>query len=263
MKNYFISNSDLHRDSLFIDLGGFTLAASTSKCGNKSVNEDCFLYYFVEPDTIILAVADGVGSTCNAHMASYTALEALLTSLSNTSVDEGSILRGIDAANHAILENVPGSATTLVIAFITADSYRYFSVGDSSSLLMGGFGKIKSKSRGHSAYDFHVESGLELREPSVAENLKTELISYLGSKDYICEVGVKIPMKKRDTVLLGSDGFFENIHDFDPLCFKNRSFMNKDIKQFEYLVEQKMNSTAGHPDDSTFIILRKQGNRNE
>lgn len=254
------SSGNHDREISLISCHDFTLGAFSRTCPGKGLNEDRFFYWAPEPSSLILAVADGVGSTPQAHEASAKALKAFGTYISRGEIDEGAIMRGIDKANDAVMNIGKGSATTIAVALIKDEAFRYFSVGDSSALLIGGRGKIKSQSKGHSAYNHLVESGIQIKDQAKTEPLKYELVSYLGTKDYICEVSSVKEFKERDSVLVGSDGFMDNVdlNRLEPLSFKGRDYSEDDLISIENRLQKTMESDNGHLDDATAIFARRK-----
>ena len=254
----YLSKGSESRETLLASQKDHTIAAASITSPQKKINEDRFLYGVFPNGEIVIAVADGVGASRCPELAATTALEQLYKSIKDGPVDEGAIIRGIDRANVEIQSLLPGSATTLTVVLISNGKYRYYSVGDSPAMLVGGHGKIKSLSKGHSAYDHFRESGV-LLPPGVGKDvLKSELVSCLGSKDFVLEVGMSLPLNPKDSIVVCSDGFFDNIQleHINPLYYRNRKFEKHDIIRIEKLYIKGMEKEDGHVDDATFISLR-------
>src|SRR5215831_9124911 len=127
-------------------------------------NEDAAAVIQVGADSLVLAVADGVGSTAGAREASNAAVQTLSRILEDVPRGEPvrpAILDAVEEANKAVLGIAPrGAATTLVVAQLTAAQLRCYHVGDSELLAVGQRGRIKQRVVPHSPTGFAVEAGL-------------------------------------------------------------------------------------------------------
>ena len=118
-------------------------------------NEDAAAVIQVGADSLVLAVADGVGSTAAAREASNAAVQTLSRILEDVPRGEPqlrpAILDAVEQANKAVLGLAPrGAATTLVVAQLTAAQLRCYHVGDSELLAVGQRGRIKQRVVPHS-----------------------------------------------------------------------------------------------------------------
>jgi serine/threonine protein phosphatase PrpC len=98
-------------------------------------NEDSAAVIQLGDDSLVLAVADGVGGSVAGREASNATMRALsrvLTKLPDETPQlRPAILDAVEEANKAVLGLARGAATTLVVAQLDATRLRSYHVGDS------------------------------------------------------------------------------------------------------------------------------------
>ena len=178
-------------------------------------NEDSAAIIQLGDDALVLAVADGVGGSVAGREASNAAVRALsrvLTKLPDEAPQlRPAILDAVEEANKSVLALARGAATTLVVAQLDATRLRSYHVGDSELLAVGQRGRIKQRVVPHSPTGFAVEAGLLDEDEAVQHDQRHVLFNVIGSSDMRVEVGPPLQLAVRDTVLLASDGLFDNL----------------------------------------------------
>lgn len=178
----------------------------------QRVNEDS-IALIERRDGLVLAVADGGGGGPEGEKASALAVTELRDALAAKTPLREAILRGIEAANTAVLGLGGGSFTTLSVATIVEDHIQTYQVGDSAVLVFGQRGKIKMQTLSHSPVGYAVEAGL-LDEQDAMHHHERHLVSnVLGSSEMRLELGSPLPLLARDRVLIASDGLFDNLQN--------------------------------------------------
>jgi len=106
-----------------------------------------------------------------------------------------------------------------------------------------------------------VESGLLSESDAIHHDERNLINNCVGDKEMRIEIGPAIPMKPRDTLLLASDGLFDNMLN-DEIVETIRK--GRLISQTEKLVEmanRRMTRPAdkapSKPDDLTVICFRR------
>lgn len=196
--------------------GGGTAAVRTVRCPDREVaNQDAAAVLRCGPERAVLAVADGFGGQPAGDQAARVALEALADSIrTSAGIDDlrGPVLDGFERANEAVLSLGVGAATTLAVAEVSGNSIRPYHVGDSTILIVGQRGKLKLQTLAHAPVAYAVESGM-LAESEAMHHEDRHLVSNMvGSPEMRIDIGPSMPLSPRDTVLLGSDGVFDNLH---------------------------------------------------
>jgi serine/threonine protein phosphatase PrpC len=182
----------------------------------QTENEDSAAVIQLGDDSLVLAVADGVGGSVGGREASNAAVRTLsrvLTKLPDETPQlRPAILDAVDEANKAVLGLARGAATTLVVAEIDARRLQSYHVGDSELLAVGQRGRIKRRVVPHSPTGFAVEAGLLDENEAVQHDQRHVLFNVIGSADMRVEVGPALELAVHDTVLLASDGLFDNLY---------------------------------------------------
>jgi protein phosphatase len=182
----------------------------------ETENEDSAAVIQLGDDSLVLAVADGVGGAAagrEASNATVRALSRVLTKLPDETPQlRPAILDAVDQANKTVLGLARGAATTLVVAQLDAKRLQSYHVGDSELLTVGQRGRIKQRVVPHSPTGFAVEAGLLDEDEAVQHDQRHVLFNVIGSSDMRVEVGPLLQLAPRDTVLLASDGLFDNLY---------------------------------------------------
>jgi serine/threonine protein phosphatase PrpC len=231
----------------------------------KTDNEDSAAIIQLGDDSLVLAVADGVGGSVAGREASNAAvrtLSRLLTKLPDETPQlRPAILDAVEAANKAVLGIARGAATTLVVAQLDATKLRSYHVGDSELLAVGQRGRIKQRVVPHSPTGFAVEAGLLDEDEAVQHDQRHILFNVIGSAEMRVEVGPQLQLATRDTVLLASDGLFDNLY-IDEIVDTIRSGPLKEAAdKLVARVQARMHgedkaTQPCKPDDLTIVLFR-------
>ena len=230
-------------------------------------NEDSFGLFPVGAQSAVIAVADGLGGQPMGGEAADIALKELKKALARADLSNNglrpAILDGLENANASVKALGVGAATTLVIAQIQGDTVRPFHVGDSHLLVVGNRGKVRLHTIPHSPVGYAVEAGV-LDEKGAMFHEDRHLVSNMvGSDEMRIDMGSKIRLQKRDTLVLGSDGLFDNLHLPEiveiarkgPLKKVAQQLLSKCVKR----MQQENGTTPSKPDDLTFVVFRLGG----
>jgi PPM family protein phosphatase len=230
-------------------------------------NEDAVGVFGLGDDAAVLAVADGVGGHGRGEEASRVALEVLAEQLATVDPDHVDlrepIMSAIERTNTRLVARNPSPATTLIVATIVRGNLRSYTVGDSELMVVGQRGKLKLRTIPHSPTGYGRESGLLSEASALFHDERHILSNVLGMASMHVAATTGLHLAARDTVVLGSDGVFDNLfHDEiieliragEPLAIATR------------LVERLSQRMSGHgavevpskPDDMSFILFRRQ-----
>ena len=225
-------------------------------------NQDSMGIVDCRNNAVVLIVADGVGGEMDGEKASAIAVESVVQAvrLSTNSDDlRPAILDGIEQANAAVLNLGTGSATTLAVVELHPQRMRGYHVGDSMTLLFGQRGHLKWRSVAHSPVGYAVESGL-LKEAEAMFHEDRHLVSNLvGSQDMHIEVGPTCPLAPRDTILIASDGLFDNLHLEEVIELARRGPMLSRMEALLTLARHRMqipvDGIPSKPDDLSVLMF--------
>jgi PPM family protein phosphatase len=217
----------------------------------------------------VLAVADGLGGHVGGERASRLAAEAIQKSLQEAAPGaetaepvelRTAILNGIEAANDKVRNLGTGAATTMALVEIQDRTIRPYHVGDSAILVTGQRGKLKLQTIPHSPIGYAVEAGLMKEEDAIHHEARHVISNVIGSDSMRIEIGPPIEMAPRDTLLLASDGLFDNLLPDEIVEAVRRGPLDEAVSELVETAQQRMATKNGSapckPDDLTVIAYR-------
>lgn len=228
-----------------------------------TANEDSLAWYQVDGTTAVFAVADGCGGMRGGEQASRLALEALGASI-DSSRDRpnrlrAAILDGIEEANDSIRSLRIGAACTLAVVEYHRGTIRTYHVGDTQVLVMGGRGRIRYQSICHSPVGFAVEAGW-LREEDAMHHEDRHLVSnVVGCDSMRIEIGPSLRLGALDTVVVASDGLFDNVSIPGVVDRLRKGDLQKAVTSLVETAIARMHGVDGEPskpDDISVIAMR-------
>lgn len=244
--------------------GGWAAVYSHRSPDKETANEDSAAILPFGTDAAVLVVADGIGGLRAGELASGLAIKVVLAEMQRAA-SEGlslreTILDSIEKANEAISAMGVGAGTTMAVVEIQGATARPYHVGDTMILVTGQKGKIKLQTVSHSPVGYAVEAGY-LDEDEAMEHEERHLLSnMLGIPDMRIEVGQPIDLAPRDTLLIASDGLFDNLQ-VDEIVERMRKGRLPKVTQTlaeDCLGRMKGADESGFskPDDLSFIVFR-------
>jgi serine/threonine protein phosphatase PrpC len=227
-------------------------------------NEDAAAVIPVADGSLVLAVADGVGGTPAGREASNLAVSTLASALGGLPAEtvqlRPAILDALEETNRAVLELGRGAATTLVVAQIDALGMRCYHVGDSELLVVGQRGRIKQRIVPHSPTGFAVEAGLLDEDEAIQHEQRHVLFNVVGSPDMRVEVGAAAKLAPRDTLLLASDGLFDNLFLDEIVDSIRKGPLERAADTLVERARRRMEGVVADrpckPDDLTIVLYR-------
>ena len=248
----------------FAEGSGFRLAAFSAVApGIAKNNEDCAGWIQLAPDHAVFLVADGLGGLPAGAAASALAVETIIEALSTREASDdarAAIFAGIDRANDRIMNSGQGGATTLVLVELRGRSIRPYLIGDSMILVTGQRGRRRYLTVPHSPTGSLMDAGL-IDERDAMRHAERFLVSnVLGSPDMHTEVGPRIELNPRDTVVLASDGLSDNLLPDEIIQTVRVGSLEHALATVAGdclgVMQQGNDHTAGHADDLTILLLR-------
>ncbi len=253
---------------LFDFAGGSAIVFSTPRPENETSNEDSAALIPSGSESGLVVVADGLGGSRAGDQASKAAIETM-EKVFRKDVEDGNdrraaILDGFEQANTAVINLGLGAGTTLAVVEIGPDYVRPYHVGDSLILIVSNQGTIKFQNVAHSPIGYAVESGM-LNETDALEHEERHIVSNIvGSQEMHIEVGPKISLAKRDTLVVASDGLSDNFRIEEIVEFIRKGPMNEAAASIIEVCSRRMRGqenggSPSKPDDLTFIAFRRNG----
>jgi serine/threonine protein phosphatase PrpC len=255
---------DMDKGALFDAGPGVAAVYSSRSPGKLSPNEDAAAFFPFGDSDCVLAVADGLGGARAGDQASSLTMEAMRAALTrgieNGSEPREAILNGFEDANGAVLDLGIGAATTLAVVEVQGKVIRPYHVGDSLILVVGQRGKVKLHSVPHSPVGYGVESGLLDEKEAMYHEERHIVSNVIGSPDMRIEIGSTIELAPRDTLLVASDGLWDNLLTEEIVDKVRKGPLRKAVKTVAEECGRRMvnggEGTPSKPDDLTFILFR-------
>jgi len=243
--------------------GGTVVGCSFRSPEKESHNEDAAVLIELSPTHGVLAVADGVGGQNAGDRAAEATIESIIGHCGRA--EPGSQLRmhlldAIESANRKILGWGLGAGATVVVAEYREGSVRIIHVGDAGAIVCSNRGNIKFTAVAHAPIAMAVEIGMLNEEEGLAHEDRNLISNCVGAEDMKIEIGPRLKMAKRDTLVLASDGLFDNLTSEEII----RSIRAGQFKaQVGNLIDKSRsrmlgrNELIGKADDLTVLCFRK------
>jgi serine/threonine protein phosphatase PrpC len=238
----------------------------SARCPSKdSPNEDAAALFVLDEEQTVLVLADGMGGGQAGEKASRAAVEAIGDALQRCDADpaavRSAILDGIERGNERVQKLAAGAATTLLVVQIVGHSVRCYHVGDSQALVVGQRGKVKLQTISHSPVGFAVEAG-HLDHAEALHHEDRHIVSNMvGSAAMRIEIGSVLPLAVCDTVVLGSDGLFDNLHMGEIIERVRKGSTQQAAQRLADEAHRRMTEPhegePSKPDDLTVIVYRR------
>ncbi|MHC5108725.1 MAG: PP2C family protein-serine/threonine phosphatase [Planctomycetota bacterium] len=245
-------------------LGSRSAVFWCARCpGKTGANEDAMALISLLPGRAVLIVADGFGGQPAGDRAAGIAVNAMLSSIRNSEPERDlrdAILDGFEAANREVLALELGAATTLAVVELDGDMFRPYHVGDSDILVVGQRGKRKYQTIAHSPVGHAVEAGFIEPDEALHHEDRHFVSNMVGAPEMRIDVGPRLELKPRDTLIVGTDGIFDNLSVEEVVDCIRKGPLKRCANQIISLMRSRMNgeenTPVGKPDDSSFVLLR-------
>ncbi|MDT8404599.1 PP2C family protein-serine/threonine phosphatase [Sulfuriflexus sp.] len=245
-------------------LAGMQVMAYSNQAPDKSpgMNEDAMGIFPLGPRQAVMALADGAGGQRGGAQASAMAISCLQEALQGSDTDtRAAILNALDSANTRICAQGTGAATTIIVLEWLDGRVRAYHAGDSVILVTGQRGRLRMQTLPHSPVGYAVESGM-LDEREAMHHEERHLVSnMLGMPELRLEMGAEIKLAVHDTVVMASDGLFDNVHLHEVIEIVRCGPLQAAAQRLISLANERMlGARDGQPskaDDLSFILLRR------
>ncbi len=244
--------------------GGEVAVFSARSPSKQTSNEDAAAVVPAANRGAILAVADGLGGQRSGAQAAELAVRAVagcVTAAEGIAGLRVAILDGFERANQSINDLGVGAATTLAAVEIDDSMIRPYHVGDSTILVTGQRGRIELLTVSHSPVSYAVEAGLLDEHEAIHHEDRHIVSNIVGSPEMRIEVGRSLTLKPRDTLLIGSDGLFDNLHVAEVVEVIRKGRLSVVAAALADACRRRMQEPEpdhpSHPDDLTFLIYRR------
>ncbi|MCA9648348.1 MAG: serine/threonine-protein phosphatase [Myxococcales bacterium] len=213
-------------------------------------------------DGLVLAVADGVGGSRGGAEASRLAMDTLfdaLTSASEAGLREV-VMDAFEKADAAAQASTVVGSTTLLVAEVQGGVLRTYNTGDSEALVVGGRGKIKLRTVSHSPVGYQVAAGVLDAEEALHHDMRHYISNAVGTGEMRIDVGPSYSLAAHDTLVLGSDGLFDNVTIEEIAELVRRGPLGDAAEALVELARRRMRQPGegepSKPDDLSVVLFR-------
>jgi PPM family protein phosphatase len=258
-------DQDFERGQRHLLDDGEVVVFSARKPGREGPNEDAAALIPVNGGACVLAVADGLGGAPAGATASEVAVQAIRDTLVSYHGEEtgelrAAILDGFERASAAVQALGTGADTTLAAVAVEAGSVRTVHVGDSAVMVVGQRGKLKLQTVSHSPVGYAVEAGLLDEQEALHHADRHFVTNTVGSSEMRIEVGSPLQLATRDTLVLGSDGLFDNLYPNEIIERIRKGPLDRAAERLAQGAGARMRCRSSEvpskADDLTFILYR-------
>lgn len=266
---------------------GAAVWVSIKSPAKQSDNEDAVAAFSISIDRGLLVVADGLGGHRGGKSASQSVVRGLTRAFRKVppstpteivisgglkvpidappELDDGDyrklILDQIESANRRLVQKRTGGATTLALAEVSGNRVRTYHVGDSPVLIVSQRGQIKHETVVHSPIGYAVEAGLLSEQEAIYHEQRHLVSNVVGARDMTVELGSWVPLAPRDTVLLASDGLFDNLMTYEIVDRIRTGSLLEGVRALAELALDRMvyrnPQFPSKPDDLTILAYRR------
>ncbi len=259
------ANQDMSEPEVSPIAGGRAAVFSTRCPEKETPNEDAAALIQFDEASGVLAVADGLGGGPAGERAARTAIESLSRAVEDAIGTEtllrAAIIDGFEKANLAVQEIGGGAATTMAVLEVRNGIVRPYHVGDSMILITGGRGKIKLQTIAHSPLGYAVESGIVDERDAMHHEERHVVSNVVGVPAMRLELGPQMELSARDSILLATDGLFDNLHVEEIVERLRKGPLLAATMRLVSDSHARMNREAAgqpsKPDDLTLVAFRR------
>ena len=137
---------------------------------------------------------------------------------------------------------------------------RSYHVGDSATMVIGRRGRIKFQTTPHSPVGIAEANGQLDEKAAMIHPNRHVINNIIGMPDMWIDIGRPIELADLDTVILASDGLWDNLYrDEVSGLVSNRSLIKSSNGIFRMATDRmkrEPGSEFGKPDDLSFILYR-------
>ncbi len=228
-------------------------------------NEDAAAVLVAEGGVAVLAVADGAGGMSGGAAAARLTMQALQARLR----DHGGagtlrepILAAVESARDRILALGQGAGATFAAAELSDGHMRPYHVGDAMILVTGQRGRVKLQTVSHSPVGYAYEAGLIDEEEAMLHEERHLVSNFVGSADMHVQVGSETDLAPRDTLVIASDGLFDNLYVEELTELVRTGPLERCAVRLAEACRRRMLGQdpdhPGKPDDLSFILYRRR-----
>ncbi|MCE9781338.1 PP2C family protein-serine/threonine phosphatase [Shewanella algae] len=228
-------------------------AKGFSEAGRGKPNQDAFLIKSIDDNTLVIAIADGMGGTYGGDIASKLAIDVISEQINTQSGSISSLFSKVKSAIQEKALETPDferMGTTLTLALIQDNNVTLGHVGDSRLYHLRANG-IVSKTKDQTEVQKLLDDGILTKERAKNYHRRNVLLSVLtSSRDYELQMDT-FKVEVGDRLVLMTDGAYSLILKKE---LRDLSLNSSSIDDYLYSI-RKMIVSRPIRDDYTVVAL--------
>lgn len=237
-----------------MDFGDYRIGyLNLKKKESQGLNEDVLFFSGVE-QKFIMGVSDGAGGHPKGQMAAKTVSEEIIKIFDSEKFEP---IEAIEKVNDKVIDLKVGAKCTFAFATIENHFFRCHSVGDSEIVYWNSNGNEVFSNVPHSSVGYQIKAGSLDQEESLDDPERHYVMNLMGDESVRIDSSSKISMKKGHTVLIGTDGIFDNISHGALKEIVAKGNFEKSFEDISNLCSTQDESTWKKDDDIAFLLIRK------
>lgn len=254
-KELFLHNIKEDTEEIF-DWSDYRIGYFIQKNKEKMDENQDTLFFLGRGSSCVFGVADGAGGHPNGLEASYLIGESILQYVRTTEDTDFQFISLIESANNKVREKYPKAHTTLSFSALFGNELRSYSIGDSEVQYFNGQGHIIYNNIPQSPVGYAVEAGLLSQDEGLDHSDRYLVNNLIGDEQLRIEVASKVGLKKGYSVIIGSDGLFDNFPHEEIADIVGHGSFEQGFSKLVGLCKERGDSWR-KDDDVSFIVLRK------
>jgi serine/threonine protein phosphatase PrpC len=242
--------------------------AELSLIGHRQENQDR-VSIIAEPDSLLMAVVDGMGGHSEGARAAAVTLDTLRAAFSESQRPvfdpQGFLTRALGRAHDAVVTLGDGHSmdhrprATCAVCLIQDDGTYWAHIGDSRIYLLR-YGRVFDRTRDHSHVELLLREGLITEEEIKDHPMRNFVECCLGGEAALPDMSVtaKKSLLPGDIVLICTDGLWSGLEDEDiaDLTKDQKRPLEQSLRE---LGDHAVASNAPYSDNTTAAALRWLG----
>ena len=247
----------------------FDVAFISRRDPDKDVSEDALFVVPLGDDSVCVGVIDGMGGTAAGGKAARVTAEVVARELAARSPEttlRAALVEGFERAHATVVETCGGGGATAVAAIVTVDTVQTIHSGDAEALLFGQRGRLKHRTPAHSPVGYALQAGVLTEWEALIHPERHFVSSAVGVEGMVIQVGPKLALSPRDTLLLCSDGLTDNVLEDEAVeCLRSGPLLAS-LQTIADLATGRMHKpfpipigdAIGKRDDMTILVVRRR-----
>lgn len=258
LSSLLLSRADCDRPLATDFLGAVAVAFTRRSPSRETCNEDALGVFEWNGKSGVLAVADGLGGLPRGEEASERVVQALAAAPRGGTLDP--LCDRVGQLNGELIESDFPGGTMLAAAVVRDGVLTTHHVGDSAVLVVGQRGRVRRHTVGHSPVDRALRAG-RLSERDALFHPERHLVgNMVGDADMWVESGRPLSLGAHDTVLLATDGLWDNFYLAELVdVIKNGDLLRAAVRLVDELAGRMRSPGRDQPgkaDDVAFVLYR-------